>query len=63
MKRFLLFKGDFYYPLGGWHDLAGSFDSVEEAIKGLPTIRYEGADWWHVVDTETMAVVEKGEAQ
>jgi len=32
MKRFMLFTWDTYYPRGGLHDLAGTFDSVEEAV-------------------------------
>lgn len=32
MKPYLVFGGDFYYPRGGWDDLKGEFDSLEEAI-------------------------------
>lgn len=32
MKKYLLFAYDGYYPAGGLRDLAGSFDTLEEAI-------------------------------
>ena len=32
MKRFLVFAGQEYYPLGGWADFKGSYDSIEEVI-------------------------------
>lgn len=54
MKRYLLFGGEDYYPLGGWDDFRDSFDSAEEACD-LPLGR--NVDWAHVVDTETMSVV------
>jgi hypothetical protein len=31
MKRWLVFRGDTYYPSGGWRDLFGSFDEREVA--------------------------------
>ena len=55
MKRFLLFTFDFYYPEGGWHDFAGAFDSVEEAIAFLPqTYGY----LYHIVDTNDMLTID-----
>lgn len=47
MKRYLLFAGDQYYPSGGWHDLSGEFDSIEEAEE---YVFERGYEWWHVVD-------------
>lgn len=46
MRRFMLFGGDHYYPVGGWHDFRKWCDTLEEA-------REAGAeyDWFHVVDT------------
>ncbi len=32
MKRYLVFCYGDYYPNGGWNDLVGKFDSLEEAI-------------------------------
>ncbi len=48
MKRFLLFDGDTYYPAGGWHDFAGSFDTLDEA---QAEAKNRGADWFHIVDS------------
>ena len=31
MKRFLVFAYSLYYPMGGSNDVAGSFDTLEEA--------------------------------
>lgn len=31
MKLFLVFKGDKYYPLGGWGDFSESFGDIESA--------------------------------
>lgn len=33
MKRYLLFYGARYYPIGGMDDFQGSFDTIEEAKK------------------------------
>lgn len=61
MKRYLAFKGDTYYPGGGWDDFFGAFDSVVEArkaIKATQLTKTQGEyEWWHVVDTETMKEV------
>lgn len=58
MKRFLLFAGEDYYPIGGWNDFLGDFDTVAEA-KGVGEGYREGSAlcWWHVVDTEAAAIV------
>lgn len=58
MKRYALFAGHEYYPVGGWHDFQGTFDTIEEAkeaarpqrIPGQPTSSW---DWWHVIDLTT----------
>ena len=31
MKRYLVFGGDVYYPIGGAYDLKGNFDTIPEA--------------------------------
>lgn len=69
MKRFLLFAGDTYYPIGGWDDHVESFDNIEEAVARASemlastdapkTSRWwnYNHDWAHVVDLEAGAVV------
>ncbi len=48
--KYKLFYGDNYYPLGGYDDFKGNFDSIEEAIKYLkvaePCASYM---WAHIV--------------
>lgn len=57
MSRYLVFAGDFYYPDGGWSDFAGIRDDVADAAcLGKST----NGDWWHVVDLESMTIVESG---
>ncbi len=48
MKRYLLFGGEIYYPSGGWKDLLGSADSLEELME-QPVETF--IDWLHIVDT------------
>lgn len=71
MKRYLLFRGETYYPNGGWEDFGGEFDSVDEAICSMDDRSYEysfrergrvfsskhTADWAHVVDASSGKVV------
>lgn len=58
-RRFVLFSGEFYYPLGGWDDFDGSFDSLIEAQDAHRPAR---CSWAHVVDTEVGFVVSRQEA-
>lgn len=70
MKRYLLFAGDDYYPLGGWEDFQGDFDLCVNAknfrkyyfagtyqhLAGLA--QYEIAfDWKHIVDSHSGCVI------
>ena len=41
MKRYWLFCGDNYYPLGGMRDLKGYFDSSDEAALAAVKIAIE----------------------
>lgn len=51
MKRYLLFAGFDYYPLGGWDDFKGDFDTKESALVYCTSEIH--SDWFQVVDTET----------
>jgi hypothetical protein len=60
MKRYLLFFGDFYYPVGGWGDFQESFDDLPGAIIYLVSNhknpKYNNIynfDWWHIFDFVT----------
>lgn len=54
LKRYLVFTGSNYYPVGGWDDFKGSFDNQEEAI-AFAINRKDS--WWQVVDLETGKVI------
>jgi len=49
-KRFLLFCCNQYYPSGGWSDLFGSFDTLDEAIEAFKPRTW---DYGEIVDLET----------
>lgn len=53
MKKFLLFAGETYYPLGGWEDLRGDFDSIEDARDKLSG----HDDWYQIVDRHSGKVM------
>ena len=56
MKRYLLFCGFAFYPLGGWWDFEGSFDSITEAwaeYRSKMNESGEPLDWAHIIDTES----------
>lgn len=63
MKRYLLFAGHHYYPIGGRHDFQQDFDTVAEAIAWIKHEKqsmeeyYGHLDWWHVVDSTDFMVV------
>lgn len=57
MKRFLLFSGYNYYPNGGWLDLKGSYDTIEEVNDAIVTNPSD--DWYQIVDTTTGVIVNK----
>lgn len=53
MKRFLLFGGDRYYPLGGWYDIQEGYDTLKEAVAAAKQKFRDAPDfqWWHIYDT------------
>ena len=64
--RYIIFAGDQYYPLGGWDDLFGTAESLEEAKilykKGFNTVGSLGLQerWAHIVDAETNKIILEG---
>lgn len=56
MKRYLLFRGDDYYPMGGMYDFEGDFDSVSEAMIKLNDLSY---DWFHIYDLEEKRIIRR----
>lgn len=65
LKRYALFGGLTYYPVGGWDDFVASFDTPEEAEKlVMATNRKDRQDgrvrtyeWHQVVDLTTGSLV------
>lgn len=54
MKRYLVFRGEHYYPSGGWHDLDNTFDTLPEVLQYLHTDNcLKRSEWVHVVDITT----------
>lgn len=61
MKRYLVFVGITYYPLGGMEDFVNDFDNLEEAKECLENHklyieeypRNEELVWSHIYDCET----------
>lgn len=51
LKRFLVFKGDDYYPSGGMRDFYTDYDTQEEALAELMTLPVDHCgSWAHVYD-------------
>lgn len=58
MKRYALFAGYNYYPSGGWDDIYGTYDTVEEAQEAWRIARSNPervlrSDWGHIIDLTT----------
>ncbi len=53
LKRYIAFAGANYYPSGGWDDLVGTFDDLDEAKTAAQPTDSGWTDWANVVDTET----------
>ena len=61
--RFYVFQGDTYYSQPGWNCYVGCADIIEEA-RELINADPNDAEWWQIVDQETMSVIEgKGYAE
>lgn len=63
-RNFMLFGGVEYYPLGGFNDFIESFATLDDALEfvkandELPHTE-RAFDWWHIVNSNTLAMVEK----
>ena len=65
-KKYLLFAGERYYPLGGANDFVGYFKTIEVAETFALTLHnksyllndYEHMiDWYHIVDSTDFNIV------
>ena len=60
VKRYYLFAGDNYYPLGGGSDFIKSYEQLEDAVAFGERIKEKGSmDWWHVFDSQTEEIVRR----
>jgi hypothetical protein len=58
MKRYLIFRGEQYYPSPGMQDFLTDADTINEAIDLLRAERDEDDfDWAHIYDTEQREIV------
>ena len=55
MKRYLVFAGSDYYPLGGWEDFKGAFDTKEEATEFIARGNW---DWSQIISLEKSGIIE-----
>jgi len=66
MKKYLLFAGHYYYPIGGFDDFHGSFDTLKAAGEwfelNLDKISTSYMNHWgHIVDRDTFEIVDRFE--
>ena len=59
MERYLLFAWDQYYPMGGFNDLVGDYES-EELAREQWEIKKSHSDYGQIVDTATGSIIELG---
>ncbi len=53
MKRYLLFAGDKYYPMGGMNDFVKDFDTITELEAATKGYSNDSFEWFHAYDTKT----------
>ncbi len=58
MKRFIVFSGEAYYPLGGTNDMDKSFDTFDEAFTYASRLHTCAFNWAHILDTKEGEVTE-----
>lgn len=64
---YVLFAGPIHYPLGGWNDFIGVYQTVEEAEAAFAKGEYpkgprreefiQGFGWGDIIDVSTLTVV------
>ena len=60
MKRFAVFCGESFYPVGGWRDFAGWFDTKEAAQAAQQGGQLDKVqDWYQIVDLTTGEIVDE----
>ena len=65
-RRYCVFGGPDYYPLGGWHDFRASHDTLQGAVRAaeeLSTGDAASIDWWQIFDMDQRRVVAQSRYQ
>lgn len=62
-KRYWLFAGGHYYPSGGMGDKRLESDDIEECrAEATKPDKYNqrrfNYDWWHILDTESLEIID-----
>ena len=57
---FLVFSGLTFYPGPAWEDFRGACSTLEAARALLESCREYGLDWFQIVDSRTVEVIEQG---
>lgn len=60
-KRYILFGGDHYYPLGGMEDALFSSDDKQELqrfIENPAVDEYSCFDWFHIYDSKHCVIID-----
>lgn len=64
---YLVFSGQYYYARGGMNDYQGTFEHYWQAYNRVEEIMsehgYGSHDWWQIVDSTTMQVVNQSSEQ
>lgn len=62
MKKYLVFSGERYYPLGGIDDFDNSFSNMDEAIDYCVKSYLEDyGRWFQIVDYNTLKVLKSAD--
>ena len=60
MKRYLVFAGFQYYPVGGMKDFAGDFDDLDEAVAlMIAKMKEYGMAWGQVWDNQERELIKE----
>ena len=65
-RRFCIFGGRDYYPLGGWHDFRLSRDTLQDAVRAAEELLTGDAasiDWWQIFDMDQRQVIAQSQYQ
>ena len=65
-RRYCVFGGADYYPLGGWHDFRASCDTLQKAVRAAEELSAGDAasiDWWQIFDMDQRRVVAQSRYQ